>query len=54
MHYSTDANGFENDIPSDALDVMADFAYEQRQALMEELTETNLNYYETNPTSTAE
>jgi hypothetical protein len=36
MHYSTDANGFENDIPSDALDALADLAYEQHQAMMEE------------------
>jgi hypothetical protein len=35
MHYSTDANGFENDIPSDALDALADLAYEQHQAMME-------------------
>lgn len=34
-----DPNQFENDIPSDALDAMADMAYEQRQAMMEELDE---------------
>jgi len=32
-----DLNQFENDIPSDALDALADLAYEQRQAMMEEL-----------------
>ena len=31
-----DSNQFENDIPSDALDALADFAYEQEQAMMEE------------------
>jgi hypothetical protein len=35
MHYSTNANEFENDIPSDALDALADLVYEQRQAMME-------------------
>jgi hypothetical protein len=31
----TDSNAFENDIPSDALDAMADLAYEQREVMME-------------------
>ena len=39
MHYSVDNNQFENDIPSDALDALADLAYEQQQAMMEELDE---------------
>jgi hypothetical protein len=41
-----DSNQFENDIPSDALDAMADLAYEQRQAMMEEmqLLTTDLNH----------
>ena len=39
MHYSADNNQFENDIPSDALDALADLAYEQQQAMMEELDE---------------
>ena len=30
-----DNNQFENDIPSDALDAMADMAYEQYQAMTE-------------------
>ena len=30
-----DNNQFENDIPSDALDAMADMAYEQEQAMRE-------------------
>jgi hypothetical protein len=30
-----DHNQFENDIPSDALDAMADMAYEQEQAMRE-------------------
>ena len=30
-----DTNQFENDIPSDALDAMADMAEEQYQAMME-------------------
>lgn len=34
-----DSNQFENDIPSDALDALADLAYEQRQAMMEEFTD---------------
>ena len=34
-----DNNQFENDIPSDALDALADLAYEQQQAMMEELDE---------------
>lgn len=29
------SNEFENDIPSDALDAMADYAYEQEQAMRE-------------------
>jgi hypothetical protein len=42
-----DANGFENDIPSDALDAMADLAYEQHQAMMEEHIEPPTNNHET-------
>ena len=30
-----DNNQFQNDIPSDALDAMADMAYEQEQAIRE-------------------
>ena len=30
-----DPNQFENDIPSDALDAMADMAYEQEEAMRE-------------------
>ena len=33
------SNSFENDIPSDALDAMADYAYEQEQAMREEFYE---------------
>jgi len=55
MHYSVDNNQFENDIPSDALDALADLTYEQRQAMMEELDEPfpiilQFNYEE--PTTT--
>lgn len=35
----SDNNAFENDIPSDALDAMADLAYEQEQAMREEWDE---------------
>lgn len=49
-----DANAFENDIPSDALDAMADLAYEQRQAMMEELTEPTTNHHETNNNTTTQ
>ena len=35
MHYSINANEFENDIPSDALDALADLAYEQHHAMMD-------------------
>ena len=35
----TDHNEFENDIPSDALDAMADQAYEQEQAMRESVPE---------------
>jgi hypothetical protein len=38
-------NAFENDIPSDALDAMADLAYEQRQAMMEEPIEPPVDFY---------
>ncbi len=33
------SNEFENDIPSDALDAMADQAYEQEQAMRESVPE---------------
>ncbi len=41
-----DSNQFENDIPADALDAMADLVYEQRQAMMEEMQPptTDLNH----------
>lgn len=42
-----DSNQFENDIPSDALDALADLAYEQRQAMMEELDEPSQLTHET-------
>jgi len=34
-----DNNQFENDIPSDALDAMADVAYQQEQAMREAFEE---------------
>lgn len=34
-----DPNQFENDIPSDALDALADLAYEQEEAMREELNQ---------------
>jgi hypothetical protein len=34
-----DSNQFENDIPSDALDALADLAYEQEEAMREELNQ---------------
>jgi hypothetical protein len=53
MHYSTDANGFENEIPSDALDALADLAYEQHQAMMEsEPTDYYKFHHELNTKST--
>jgi hypothetical protein len=55
MHYSTDANGFENDIPSDALDALADLAYEQHQAMMEsEPTDYYKLHHELNNATTTE
>ena len=39
MHSPADGNEFENDIPSDALDAMADYAYEQEQAMCESIPE---------------
>ena len=47
-----DPNSFVNDIPSDALDALADLAYEQRQAMMEEFTEPPSSTHETLHTST--
>ena len=34
-----DPNQFENDIPSDALDALADLAYEQEEAMREEFNQ---------------
>jgi len=53
MHYSTNANEFENDIPSDALDALADLVYEQHQAMMEsDSTDYYLLHHELNNQST--
>jgi hypothetical protein len=55
MHYLTDANGFENDIPSDALDALADLAYEQHQAMMElDLTDYYKLHHELNNATATE
>jgi hypothetical protein len=53
MHYSINANEFENDIPSDALDALADLAYEQHQVMMEsDPTDYYLLHHELNNQST--
>jgi hypothetical protein len=45
------SNQFENDIPSDALDAMADLVYEQHQAMMEEFIEPTINSTNDNTTN---
>ena len=45
----TYSNAFENDIPSDLLDAMADLACEQREAMTEcEPTDFQLVHHDTN------